>query len=122
MGSTTRNNRKQRRGATAVEFALTAPVFILFLLAAFEFGWTNVIRQPADNAAYESARTAVVPGATVAEATAKADKLLKVVGARGATITVSPNPLTVDSNSVTVNIQIPMNKNGLIVPRFTSKT
>jgi Flp pilus assembly protein TadG len=122
MRSTTRNRRNKRRGATAVEFALTAPVFILFLLAAFEFGWMNVVRHTADNAAYEAARTAVVPGATTAEATAKANKLLKIVGARGATVTVSPNPLTLDSDAVTVNIQIPMKKNGLIVPRFTSNT
>jgi Flp pilus assembly protein TadG len=117
-----RQIRWQRRGATAVEFALTAPVFILFLLAAFEFGWLNVVRHTADNAAYEAARSAVVPGATVAEATAKADKLLKVVGARGATVTVSPNPVTVSTDKVTVNIQIPMDQNGLIVPRFTSNT
>lgn len=116
------NNRKQRRGATAVEFAITAPVFLIFLLAAFEFGWLNVVRHTADNAAYEAARTAVVPGATVAEAKAKAESLLKIVGTRAATVTVSPNPLTVNSDTVTVNIQIPMNKNGLIVPRFTGKT
>jgi Flp pilus assembly protein TadG len=122
MLSTTRNNRKQRRGATAVEFALTAPVFILFLLAAFEFGWLNVVRHTADNAAYEAARMAIVPGATVAEATTKATTLLNVVGARGATVTVSPNPVTVNTDAVTVNIRIPMNQNGLIVPRFTGNT
>jgi Flp pilus assembly protein TadG len=117
-----RKYRWQRRGATAVEFALTAPVFILFLLAAFEFGWLNVVRHTADNAAYEAARSVVVPGATVAEATAKANTLLNVVGARGATVTVSPNPVTVSTDEVTVNIQIPMDQNGLIVPRFTGNT
>jgi Flp pilus assembly protein TadG len=122
MRSTTRQIIKQRRGATAVEFALTAPVFILFLMAAFEFGWLNVVRHTADNAAYEAARSAVVPGASVADATAKANTLLRVVGARGATVTVSPNPVTVNSDEVTVNIQIPMDQNGLIVPRFTGNT
>jgi Flp pilus assembly protein TadG len=122
MRNSSRNKRKQRRGATAVEFALTAPVFIIFLLAAFEFGWLNVVRHTADNAAYEAARTAIVPGATETEARVKAEKLLNIVGTRGATITVTPNPLTVASDEVTVNIQIPMNQNGLIVPRFTSKT
>jgi len=116
------NNPVSRRGATAVEFALTAPVFFLLLLAAFEFGWLNVIRHTADNAAYEAARTAMVPGATVAEAKAKANNLLGIVGARSATITVTPEVLTPDSDQVTVAIDIPMNKNGLIVPRFTSAT
>ena len=79
-----------RRGATAVEFAITAPMFFLFLLAAFEFGWLNVMRHTADNAAYEAARTAMVPGATAADATTKAKTLLNIVGTRGATVTVTP--------------------------------
>ncbi len=117
-----RINRKQRRGATAVEFAITAPVFFLFLLAAFEFGWLNVLRHTADNAAYEAARAAIIPGATAADAQAKADSLLNIVGARSTKVTISPNPVTVDTDEVTVSIEVPMNKNGLIVPRFTGKT
>jgi hypothetical protein len=108
-----------RRGAAAVEFALTAPIFFLFLLAAFEFGWLNVIRHTADNAAYEAARTAMVPGATTAEARNRADSLLKIVGARGARVTVTPPVLTPETEQVTVAVDIPMNRNGLITPRFT---
>lgn len=111
-----------RRGATAVEFALVAPVFILFLLAAFEFGWLNVVRHTADNAAYEAARTAIVPGATTAEARTKANRLLRIVGARGANVTITPDPVTAQTTAVTVDIRIPMRRNGLIVPRFTSRT
>jgi Flp pilus assembly protein TadG len=105
-----------------VEFAITAPVFFLFLLAAFEFGWLNVIRHTADNAAYEAARTVVVPGATAAEATAKAQSLLDIVGTRGATVTVMPGVITNETEQVTVAIDVPMASNGLIVPRFTSQT
>jgi Flp pilus assembly protein TadG len=111
-----------RRGATAVEFAMTAPIFFLFLLAAFEFGWLNVIRHTADNAAYEAARTVIVPGATSAEARAKADGLLRIVGARGAIVTVTPSNVTTETDQVTVAIDVPMQRNGLIVPRFTSST
>jgi Flp pilus assembly protein TadG len=111
-----------RRGATAVEFALTAPIFFMFLLAAFEFGWLNVIRHTADNAAYEAARHAMVPGATAAEARTKANRLLRIIGARGARVTVTPDTLTPDTNEVTVAIDIPMRRNGLIVPRFTKRT
>jgi Flp pilus assembly protein TadG len=122
MRMISRKNGELRRGATAVEFAITAPVFFLFLLAAFEFGWLNVVRHTADNAAYEAARTAIVPGATSAEAESKAKKLLKIVGTRGAKITISPDPVTTATKEVTVAIEIPMKKNGLIVPRFTGKT
>ena len=40
--------------------------------------------------------------------------------ARGAQVTVAPSTLTVAADKVTVDITIPMNRNGLILPRFTS--
>jgi Flp pilus assembly protein TadG len=113
--------KRDRRGATAVEFALTAPIFFLFLLAAFEFGWMNVIRHTADNAAYEAARAAMVPGATAAEAKTKANSILGVVGARGAIVTVTPATLDIQTKEITVAVDVPMSKNGLILPRFTAK-
>jgi hypothetical protein len=109
-----------RHGATAVEFAITAPVFFLFLLAAFEFGWMNVLRHTADNAAYDAARTAMVPGATADEAKTKANNLLNIIGARGAAVTVTPAVLSPSTDEVTVDVRIPMNRNGLILPRFTA--
>jgi Flp pilus assembly protein TadG len=118
----TRLKRKNRRGATAVEFAITLPVFLVFLLAAFEFGWLNVLRHTADNAAYEAARAAIVPGSNQTDAQNKATNLLNIVGARKAKITITPNPVTVDTEKVTVSIEIPMDSNGLIAPRFTGKT
>lgn len=105
-----------------VEFALTAPIFFLFLLASFEFGRLNVIRHTADHAAYEAARTAMVPGATADDAKNKAKNLLNVVGTRSADVTVTPSVLGPNTDEVTVQIAIPMSKNGLIVPRFTSAT
>ena len=117
-----RLGRKPRRGAAAVEFAITAPIFFLFLLAAFEFGWLNVLRHTADNAAYEAARAAMVPGASAADATAKATGLLNIVGARGAKVVITPSSITPTTKEVTVAIDLPMSSNGLIVPRFTGKT
>jgi Flp pilus assembly protein TadG len=111
-----------RRGAAAVEFAITAPVFFLFLLAAFEFGWLNVLRHTADNAAYEAARAAMVPGASAAEAMTKATGLLNIVGARGAKVVITPAVITPTTTAVTVEIDVPMSRNGLIVPRFTKST
>lgn len=114
--------RSQRAGVAVVEFAITIPIFFLFILAAFEFGWLNVMRHTADNAAYEAARATMVPGGSVADAKAKATTMLGIVGAKGATITITPNPITVDTKEVTVSIDLPMSKNGLIVPKFTKST
>jgi Flp pilus assembly protein TadG len=108
-----------RRGAAAVEFAITAPIFFIFLLAAFEFGWMNVLRHTADNAAYEGARAAMVPGATATEAKNKANNILNVVSAKGATVKITPATLSASTKEVTVVVDIPMSKNGLIVPRFS---
>ena len=117
-----RKNQRSRTGAVIAEFALTAPLFLLFLMVAFEFGWMNVMRHTADNAAYEAARTAIVPGATSAEALAKANSLLNVVGARKAKVTITPATITSATTAVTVAVDLPMSSNGLITPRFTGKT
>lgn len=112
----------RRAGAVVVEFAIAAPIFLLFLLTAFEFGWLNVMRHTANNAAYEAARMVIVPGATAAEATAKANSMLNVVGARGAKIQITPASITTSTTEVTVAIDVPMKQNGLITPRFTGST
>ena len=59
------SERSNRRGVTATEFAVVAPVFFLFLWSTFEFGKLYMIRHTADNAAYEACRHIIVPGATV---------------------------------------------------------
>jgi Flp pilus assembly protein TadG len=114
--------RRTRSGVTVVEFAIVAPIFFLFLMAAFEFGWLNVLRHTADNAAYEAARTAMVPGATAAEAVAKANSILNIIKARNAQVTVTPSVITNSTDHVTVTIDVPMSKNALVVPRFTKAT
>jgi Flp pilus assembly protein TadG len=122
LNEAVRRRRGNRRGATVVEFALAAPIFFLFLMAAFEFGWLNVLRHTADNAAYEAARYAMVPGATAAEAKNKANSILRIVGARNAVVTVSPAVLNSMSDEVTVTVDVPMKDNALVVPKFTGKT
>ena len=114
--------RQLRRGAAVVEMAVVVPVFFLLLFAGIEFARLNVIRHTADNAAYEAARRVIVPGATAAEAIAQANSLLNIVGTRGATVDILPPTITPATDEVTVTIDVPMNQNGWIFPRFTSTT
>lgn len=107
-----------RRGAVITEFAICAPVFFLIVLAMFEFGWLNVVRHTADNAAYEASRLAMVPGATAAEAIAEAERIMTVIGARGATVTVTPATLTPETTEVTVTVTVPLDRNSLVIPKF----
>ena len=115
-----RNAKLSRRGAVALEFAIVAPMFFVLIITAFEFGWLNVIRHTADSAAREAARHAIVLGATSAEAVAKANSILNIVGTRGARVSVNPTTLGPDVDTVTVTVEVPMTQNGWIAPRFTS--
>jgi Flp pilus assembly protein TadG len=117
-----RFQRKSRTGATAVEFAIVAPIFFVLVIGSLEFGRLNVIRHTADQAAYEAARHAMVPGATVAEARQHADRMLRIVGTRGARVNVQPTVLGPDDDEITVTIDVPLNQNGWIAPRFTRST
>ena len=123
MKTTPQKKRRRslnRTGATMVEFALGAPIFFLLLLASFEFARLNVIRHTADNAAYEAARIAMVPGATAAEAVAEANRILNIVGTRGGRVTVNPATLGPNTNQITVTVDVPMDQNGWITPKFTA--
>ena len=116
----TRRNQKRRTGVTVVEFAIVAPVFFLVLFASIEFSRLNVIRNTADHAAYEAARTGLVPGATAAEAIAEANRLLNIVGARNATVVVTPSVLVDATPEITVTVTVPMAQNAFVLPRFFS--
>ncbi|TWT31180.1 TadE-like protein [Posidoniimonas corsicana] len=108
-----------RRGAVVVEFAIIAPVFFMVIFAMFEFSRLNVLRHTADNAAYEAARLAIVPGATAADAENEANRILRIVGARDAVVTVTPAVIDRSTTEVTVEVAVPLNTNGLVTPRFT---
>lgn len=115
-----KSKQRERHGAVVVEFAICAPLFFLVVLTLIEFSWLNVVRHTADNAAYEASRVAMVPGATAAEAVAEAEHLLGVVGVRGAVVTVDPPVLGPEATQVTVQVRLPLDRNGLVVPRFVS--
>jgi hypothetical protein len=115
----TNTRRSNRTGAAAVEFAIVAPIFFIFMLGSLEFGRLNVIRHTADQAAYEAARQCMVPGATAAEARQHARRMLRIVGARGAQVAVTPAVLGPDVDEILVTVEVPLNQNGWLTPRFT---
>ena len=109
---------KQRRGVTAVEFALTVPILFAFLFATYEFGRANMMRHTAEAACYEGCRVAIVPGATAAEAIAAAEAILGTAGITDAQVNVTPATLQPDSPTVSVNITMRFQDNMLIFPTF----
>ena len=108
----------KRRGVVTVEFAMTAPILFILVLGGWEFSRINMVRNTADNAAYEGARVAMLPGSTATKAINTAQKALDAVGVNGATISVTPTNIQSDTEQVKVKIRIPYKKNSYGVMRF----
>ena len=111
--------RKSRhRGVVTVELAFVIALFFVFVFAGVEFGRLTMLRHTADNAAYEAARSAVVPGATAADAIARANELVNLAGLNNAQIQVTPNPITENTSAITVAVQIPVGSNSWATPSW----
>lgn len=92
----------QRCGAAAVEFALVAPVFMIFLFGTIEMGRLALARNVLANASREAARYAVVEGATTDDVEEVANQFAEAGSVNGVTTTVTWTDAT-----VTVNVSIP---------------
>lgn len=113
-----KRSSESRRGALTVEMAIVLPLFFLFLFATVEFGRMNMIRHTVDNAAYEAARTAIVPGGDVATAERVAQELLTAIGCRNTTVQVSPSIITDNTPEVTVTVVCPCDDNSYVANAF----
>ena len=109
--------KSKRRAAVAIEFALTAPVFFLFMFSCLEFARVCMIRSTIENAAFEGARTGIVPGSTKSSCEAAAEFYLDIVGINNRTVTCNTLTNTTDEVTVTVSVPIDIN-NGYLTPRY----
>lgn len=82
-----RSFRKERRGASVVEFAIIAPVFFLFVLGIIEYGRMVMVYQMITNASRMGARLAVIEDAVKATVESQVDQQLADSGINGATVT-----------------------------------
>lgn len=110
--------RRRRNGAVTAEMAIVLPILFLFFFAQFELVRLNNIRNSIYLAAYEGARTGIVPGATADEVETRAGNILASVSTINPTITVTPEVITDGTEDVTVTISVPLNDNAWITPRF----
>ena len=111
-----RTKPRQRRGATAVEFAIVAQVVFILVFASIEFSRLNMIRNLAQDAAYFAARNSMVPGATAEEATAVANEILAYMNTQGASVVINGGDgISQTSPTVSVDITVPIAENALFV-------
>ena len=111
-----------RKGAAAVEFALTVPILFLFLFAALEFGRYNMIQQTSANAAFEAARQCIVPGAAAADGQTVGLNILKAARITGGSVTISPSTITITTPTVTATVTVPITRNLWTAAKFCTST
>jgi len=111
-----------RRGATMVEFALVVPIVFILFFAAVEFSRVLIVRHTVDNAVYEAARVAIVPGATVADVQTEAARVLSTLGVVMPTIVVTPDPITRTTPQVSVRITVPVAANSYVPPQYFARS
>lgn len=108
-----------RAGTATVEFAFVVPIFLFCVFTCIEFCRLNMIRNLVQDAAYFASRRCIVPGATADEAIAEANRILGIMGTRGAVININNGqPLNESSSEVIVNISVPIASNALLAPKF----
>jgi Flp pilus assembly protein TadG len=112
-----RRSRRQRKGATAVEFAFVGLVFLTMIFTCIEFARISMIRNLMQDAAYFAARKAMVPGALIQDAVNEANLVLSPAGTRGAVVTVNNGvELNSDTSEIAVTITVPVAQNAVIFP------
>jgi len=86
-GATQRNH--DQAGASAVEFALVAPIFIILVFGVISFGIVFAQNLALGNGAREAARSAVVENRTCGQIRTTATDAANSIAMQGADVTVS---------------------------------
>lgn len=107
-----RNRTKQRRGGSAVEMAIVAPVFVAILLGQIESSRLGMVSQLLTTAAREGCRVAVIPGSTASDVNTRITTVLAGSGISVGTITPTcPSPYEWDTaprgTAITVSLSVP---------------
>ncbi len=111
---TPQNSRQRNRsGAAIVEFALVVPLLLVIVMGTIEASTMIYLKQTLHIAAYEAARTALVPKTTVSMVETTARRILDDRRVRDTTITVTPTnfPSAAPSSWITVKVDAPSNSN-----------
>jgi Flp pilus assembly protein TadG len=103
----TRLHGRQRRGASAVEFALVAPLFFMLVFGCIEFGRALMVQQILTNASRVGARQAITLNANESDVISTATNYATSTSVAGVSVAVTPSlsaALAGDMVSVTVSV------------------
>jgi Flp pilus assembly protein TadG len=126
----TLQRRKNRRGAAAVEFALVATVFFMFVFAIFEIGRLVMLQQIMGEACRQGARRAILENATESGVVSQVQARLTANSIPGSTVTITwPNKATQPNmanlgfqDPITVRATVPYSDVSWLVPTWVSQS
>ena len=111
-----KRNKSSRQGATAVEFALVAPILFLLIFACIEFARIMMTISMIEQSAFEAARHVAVLGATADEGQELVRAELGILGINEAVVSVvglsngaEQTEINDNSDHISVNIVVPFN-------------
>jgi Flp pilus assembly protein TadG len=110
-----RFSKRNRRGASAVEMAFIAPVFLTLTMGVIESSRLGMVAQMLTTAAREGCRVAVIDGMTQADVQNRIDAVLSGSGISVGTVTPTcPSPYTWNSapsgTAITVSMSVPFSR------------
>lgn len=112
--------RRRRRGVAATEFAVCLPIIVLLVIGTIEACSMIFLKQTLAIAAYEGARTAIIPGATKTQVEAACNQILTDRKVKGATVTVKPTDIVAlnPGDFVDVTVSAPCSSNSIVPTKF----
>lgn len=111
-------------GVAAVEFAIIAPILIVFVYAIIEINSAIYLRQSLTIAAYEGARVALLPNTNLSNVVAAGNRLLESRKINGANIKVVPENFGSASfgEAIRVEVTAPIAQNVFFNHFFSAET
>jgi Flp pilus assembly protein TadG len=112
--------RRRRRGVAATEFAVCLPIIVLLVVGTIEACSMIFLKQTLAIAAYEGARTAIIPGVTKTQVEAACNQILTDRKVKGAVITVKPTDIAAlnPGDFVDVTVSAPCSSNSIVPNKF----
>lgn len=108
---------RQRIGAVTVEFAIVANVMFVVIFGCLELTRLSLMRNLAQDAAYFATRAAVIPGATNADATREANRILGTLGTKGVRVSINQGQaLSQDTEELQLEVIIDLKENMILIP------